>query len=410
MRLYFCGAGGVGIGPLAMIASDCGWQVMGSDLYGSQMIKDLGSRGVVIKIGQQNSEHLRRLHSEAPIDCFIYSSALNESNPELVAAKELNIRAIKRADLINLIIQKKTLSMIAIAGTHGKTTTTAMIVWVLTKLNIPISYSIGSTITFGPSGKFDLGSKFFIYEADEYDKNFLNFRPALSLITNVDYDHPEIYPTRESYIAAFEQFKDQSDKVIGPLEDSDIIPGIRLNGFHNRYNASLAIKAVQSIYTESDLGELIEYIDEFPGTGRRMEKLAKNVYSDYAHTPEELAATMQMLSEMFDTEKITVVYQPHQNKRQQNIMDTGGYKDSLDLASEIYWLPTYLTRGEMESTVKTEALIENLYNSGIAKSAEMNDILLKDLAKDYRDGSVIVFFGAGSIDAWARQNLNQIVA
>jgi UDP-N-acetylmuramate--alanine ligase len=241
-------------------------------------------------------------------------------------------------------------------------------------------------------------------------RNFLNFRPALSLITNVDYDHPEIYPTRESYIAAFEQFKDQSDKVIGPLEDSDIIPGIRLNGFHNRYNASLAIKAVQSIYTESDLGELIEYIDEFPGTGRRMEKLAKNVYSDYAHTPEELAATMQMLSEMFDTEKITVVYQPHQNKRQQNIMDTGGYKDSLDLASEIYWLPTYLTRGEVESTVKTEALIENLYNSGIAKSAEMNDILLKDLAKDYRDGSVIVFFGAGSIDAWARQNLNQIVA
>ena len=410
MRLYFSGIGGVGIGPLAMIAADCGWQVLGSDVHSSDMVTELINKGVSPFVGPQDGTYLKSVCESGNVDYFIYSSSLSNDHPELLLAQELNIKTIKRDQLINLIIESKNLDMVAIAGTHGKTTTTAMIVWLITKLNLAVSYSIGSTISFGYSGSYQPGSKFFIYEADEYDKNFLNFRPALSLITNVDYDHPEIYPTRESYIAAFEQFKDQSDKVIGPLEDNDIIPGIRLNGFHNRYNASLAIKAVQSIYTESDLGELIEYIDEFPGTGRRMEKLAKNVYSDYAHTPEELAATMQMLSEMFDTEKITVVYQPHQNKRQQNIMDTGGYKDSLDLASEIYWLPTYLTRGEAESTVKTEALIENLYNSGIAKSAEMNDILLKDLAKDYRDGSVIVFFGAGSIDAWARQNLNQIVA
>jgi UDP-N-acetylmuramate--alanine ligase len=409
MRLYFCGAGGVGIGPLAMIAIDCGWEVFGSDLNYSPMVKELEQKGVKINIGSQDGEYLKNLNAQAPIDYFIYSSALSDDHPELIAAQKLNIKTIKRAELINFIIQNKNLKMLAVAGTHGKTTTTAMIVWILTKLNAPVSYSIGSTITFGFSGAYQPDSQYFIYEADEYDKNFLNFKPALSLITNVDYDHPDIYPTVENYIAAFNQFRAQSERVIDPIDENNLVAGLKLNGLHNRKNASQAIKAIRIIYPELDLGQIIEAANSYPGTGRRMEKLAKNIYSDYAHTPEELTSTMQMVSEMFDNEKITVVYQPHQNKRQQEILDSGGYKDALSLASKIYWLPTYLTRENKEDAIRAKNLISSLNNSGVVEASEMNQDLIAKLKLDYDNCSVIIFFGAGDIDAWARDNLNQII-
>jgi UDP-N-acetylmuramate--alanine ligase len=408
MRLYFSGAGGVGIGPLAMIADDCGWQVIGSDLCYSLMIKELESKSIKINIGDQDGGHLRSMHEESPIDYFIYSSALKNDSVELVVAKELNIKTAKRSGLINLIIQNKDLLMIAVAGTHGKTTTTAMIVWVLVNLNIPVSYSIGSTINFGLSGRWQNGSQYFIYEADEYDKNFLNFNPHLSLITNIDYDHPDTYPTVDSYKSAFEQFKSQSNEVI-ELANEDVIPGIKLNGIHNRKNATLAIKAIQRMYKDVDLAKIIEIINNYPGTGRRMEKLAKNIFSDYAHTPEELGASMQMVREMYDTEKIVAIFQPHHNERQREIMASGGYADSLAGASRIYWLPTYLTREKYHEIIAPEELSGSLSNSGLSTISDMNDTLVTKLKTDYLNGSVIVFFGAGNIDSWARNNLFKIV-
>jgi UDP-N-acetylmuramate--alanine ligase len=158
-----------------------------------------------------------------------------------------------------------------------------MVVWLMFKLNLPVSYSIGSTINFGPSGKFEPGSQFFIYEADEYDRNFLNFKPYLSLITNVDYDHPDIYRDRNDYVQAFEQFKQQSSNVI-ESEHISQFAGLKLSG-HNKDNASLAINAVLKMVPNQDLEKLIEVASQFPGTGRRMESLADRIYSDYAPHP-----------------------------------------------------------------------------------------------------------------------------
>ena len=404
MVIYFSGIGGVGIGPLAMIALDCGWKVYGSDIADSDFTEALSLRGAQIYIGQQDGIFLHGIKNK--IDYYVHSSAVKPGNVELEMAKKLGIPCIKRDSLINIILQEKNLKMVAVAGTHGKTTTTAMIVWLMFKLNLPVSYSIGSTINFGPSGKFEPGSRFFIYEADEYDRNFLNFNPYLSLITNVDYDHPDIYRDRNDYVQAFEQFKQQSSNVI-ESEHISQFAGLNLSG-HNKDNASLAINAVLKMVPNQDLEKLIEIASQFPGTGRRMESLADRIYSDYAHTPTELSSTMALIKEMYPETKVSIIYQPHQNQRQLEIVEVGGYKDVLSLADKIYWLPTYLTRENSDLALTNLQLIETLSNKSSAEPAEMNSDLALKLSEDYRGGSAIIFFGAGDVDAWARAHVEQI--
>ena len=190
MNIFFSGIGGVGIGPLAEIACDVGYEVTGSDLEESLMTNELRKRGVKINIGQDGS-FLKACHDQKPIDWLIYSASLPAGHPELVLAQQLGIKIAKRDELIAHIIEEKGLKLIGVAGTHGKTTTTGMMIWTMLQLGIPVSYSIGTTITFGPSGKYDPDSQYFIYECDEFDRNFLHFRPSLSLITSVDYDHTQ---------------------------------------------------------------------------------------------------------------------------------------------------------------------------------------------------------------------------
>jgi len=182
MNIYFSGLGGVGIGPLVEIARDAGHTIMGSDLTDSLITKELRSQGVMVNIGQDGS-FLQKSHTVTPIDWFVYTSALPDDHAELLLARELGIRMSKRDEFLAYILQEKDLKLIAIAGTHGKTTTTGMMVWLMKQLGLPVSYSVGTTISFGPSGQFDPKSEYFIYECDEYDRNFLNFHPYLSLIT-----------------------------------------------------------------------------------------------------------------------------------------------------------------------------------------------------------------------------------
>lgn len=181
MNIYFSGIGGVGIGPLAEIAHDAGYEVAGSDLEDTLVTKELRQHGITVNTTQDGT-FLKARHQEKPIDWFVYTSALPKNHPELVLAQELGIRATKRDELLDHIISDKGLKLIAVAGTHGKTTATGMLIWTLQQLEVPVSYSIGTTIKFGPSGKFDPASEYFIYECDEFDRNFLNFNPYLSLI------------------------------------------------------------------------------------------------------------------------------------------------------------------------------------------------------------------------------------
>lgn len=186
MNIYLAGIGGVAIGPLAEIALSAGYTVTGSDPVESSITAQLKQAGVTIST-DQSGEFLTDCHQRAAVDWFVYTSAMPSDHPELERARNLGIaHIVKRSEFINFILSEKQLDMIAIAGTHGKTTTTAMLVWVFQQLNIPLSYSIGTTINYGLSGQYTPGSKYFIYECDEFDRNFLEFIPDLSLITSVE--------------------------------------------------------------------------------------------------------------------------------------------------------------------------------------------------------------------------------
>ncbi len=354
MHIFFSGIGGSGLSSLAHLALDLGFLVSGSDIENNQSIENLKQRGAVVEIGQ-SLENIKETHSKNFIDWFVHTAALKENHQELNFVRAENtrinqeetgektqnkiIKISKRDEFINFIIQKENLKLIAIAGTHGKTTTTAMIVWLFKQLEIPVSYFIGSQISFGNSGHFNPKSQYFVLECDEFDRNFLNFHPEIAVIPSIDYDHPDSYPTREDYYEAFGQFLGQTQTQIIPASSVDMdkirqtqnwqnmtknhtirvaggfgelenLAKINLVGVHNRQNAELALFTV-AVTLEIETGqkhldkeyqnlELWDKIAKFPSTARRFEKLADRIYSDYAHHPSEIKAALSLAKELVD--------------------------------------------------------------------------------------------------------------
>ena len=417
MNIYFAGIGGVGIGPLAQIARDAGHTVMGSDLHDGLITKQLKEQGIAIEIGNNTAPFLKACHDTAPIDWFVYTAALPADHPELLLAASLGITTGKRDAFLAEFISHHNLTLLAVAGTHGKTTTTGMAIWALKELGIPVSYSVGTTLTFGPSGAYDPDSNIFVYECDEFDRNFLHFAPDLSLITSIDYDHPDTYPTEESYKAAFRQYVASSKHTIAWQHDLAFIeqgtlPSITtlktqdvqdfaLVGYHNRQNATLVYNAL----TQLEVGrpeQLRAHIESFPGTDRRFEKIANNIYSDYGHHPQEIAATLQLAKEVSD--KVALVYQPHQNVRQHEI--AGLYTDTVFKdADKVFWLPTYLSREDPDLAIlQPSDLVQGLRETQVT-IAELDDSLWQTIEALAGSGYLVLCMGAGSIDGWLRTAL-----
>ena len=403
MKIFISGISGTGMGPLALMALAAGCEICGSDLEKGAVYDELVSAGIEVSIGKQDGKFLQSKLGEG-IDWFVYTSALSADHPELKLAMEAGIKCTKRDDLTNYLVEKLGLKMVAVAGTHGKTTTTAMIVWASLQLGLPVAYIVGTTLGFAPSGAYHDGDKYFVYEADEYDRNFLKFHPWLAVIPYVSYDHPDIYPTKEEYLEAFEQFKGQSEQVIMTDEDGR---KIKLAGAARRKDAELALKAIQLMVPDVDEAKVIEVLNKFPGVGRRFEKIAEGVYTDYAHHPEEIAATVEIAREeakMTGRDGVVVVYQPHQNTRQHEVRE--GYKDAFVGVEKVYWLPTYLTRENPELAVLTpEELIKGLSNSEAVEAAEMDEKLANKLRQYVKKGKLVILMTAGPADGWFRQAL-----
>ncbi len=418
MHIFFSGIGGTGIGPLALIAHQAGYRVSGSDKQASNYTSYLKDQGIQnIHIGQTNEE-IGKLHLQQPIDWLVHSSAVsieNPNHPEITFAKEQGIKLSKRDELLNKILKDKNLKLIAVAGTHGKTTTTAMVIWLFKQLGIPISYSVGAKISFGDMGHYDPNSEYFVYECDEYDRNFLAFHPYLSLVTGIAHDHHDIYPTESDYNSAFNEFLGQSQNIVLWDEDqkklgqsrkeektiSEENKGINLPGHVNRLNATLAIKGISELINE-DERKLVDIINSFPGVSRRFENISKNIYSDYAHTPEKIAGCLDMTKET--SKDVVVVYEPLTNKRQHYIKDV--YKDLFAGVKKLYWVPSYLTREDPDQHVLTPSeLIQYMSNKEIAEPAELNQNLLDKIKSHQEKGDLVVCIsggGGGSLDEWLR--------
>ena len=392
------------MGPLALMAKDAGFEVLGSDLAKGAIYEELADAGIEVSVGEQDGEFLKK--NLEGLDWFVYTSALPENHPELLVAREAGVKCTKRDDFTAFLVDKLGLKMVAVAGTHGKTTTTSMIVWASLKLGMPVSYVVGTTLGFAPSGAYHKGDEYFVYEADEYDRNFLKYHPWLAVITCVSYDHPDIYPTEEDYKAAFEQFRDQSENVLEVAEDGKLETGsFKLAGEARRSDATLAMGAVVMMRQKvTGFKKVINVLNEFPGVGRRFERLADGIYTDYAHHPEEVKATMDVAREQAELDGlngVVVVYQPHQNTRQHEVRD--GYLHAFDGAKKIFWLPTYLTRENPKLGVLEP---EELYKGiDVAETVELNDGLFDEIL-EWRDaGYLVILMTAGPADGWLREKL-----
>ena len=325
--------------------------------------------------------------------------------------------------------------MIAVAGTHGKTTTTAMLIWLAKNLQLPAAYIVGSTLNFAPSGSFQPHDRYFIYEADEYDRNFLHYHPWLSLITFVSFDHPDIYPTEHDYREAFLTFEKQSKSLIfanqsaapsdlSQIADKDLLilssPDSRLTlaGQARREDANLVFAAAKQILRDlNDASEnnpqnisddlILETLNRFPGVGRRFERLADGLYTDYAHHPEEIKATIEIAKEEaknLNKAGVVVVYQPHQNTRQHEVFHL--YQDAFLGADRLFWLPTYLTRENPSLKIYTPAdFIVTLKNPQIAKPANLDNNLKTELRTLLQENYLVILMSAGPADAWFRHDL-----
>lgn len=427
MHVFFSGIGGAGIGPLAMIAKQAGYDVSGSDKQSSDYVTYLKEHGITdISIGQDN---IAEIHSNKPIDWLVYSSAIaieNPNAPELVFCKQNRIKATKRDDFINQILADKDLKMLAIAGTHGKTTTTAMLIWLFKQLGQPASYSVGAKLSFGEMGEYKEGSKYFIYEADEFDRNFLAFHPYMSLITGIDWDHPDIYPTREEYESAFTQFVSQSrwsifwkpdfeklrlqtkeDYLV--LDETDkTIEKLILPGQVNRKDAWQVIQAVHAI-TETPIDQLIDYMNVFPGLSRRFEQIVPGLYSDYAHTPEKIRGALQLAHEVAG-DKFVVVYEGLHNTRQHFIKEDLAHL--FDDVKKVYVVPSYLAREDPNlPTLSPQDIVNMLSKPEKARSAGVDDELAHTIKSHIQTGDLVLCLtagGGGSLDEWLRKHFHAI--
>lgn len=428
MHIYFSGIAGAGIGPLALIAKQAGYDVSGSDAKDSSYIDYLRSKGVDdIHIGQ-TSEQIEQVHAKKPIDWFVYSSALPRTDPnhaELTFCEDNQIKATRRDDLLNEILSQKNLKLIAVAGTHGKTTTTAMAVWLFKSLNVPVSYSVGAKTSFGDMGQYEPKSRYFVYEADEFDRNFLSFYPEVSLISGLDWDHPDIFPSRESYYEAFGEFIGQSSRTVLWHDDAEKLgleaadnltildekdPAldrqVKLPGRVNRLDAWLVAKGLEPILDKS-AEELVNHLNDFPGVSRRFEQVAPHIYTDYAHTPPKIQGALQLAHEVAG-DNVVVVYEGLHNTRQHFIKDQLG--DLFNRVKQLYIVPSYLAREDKNLELLTpDKLLDLLSNSakGHAQAAGLNDDLADKIRGHAAGGDLVLCLsagGSGSLDEWLRKN------
>ncbi len=427
MHIFFSGIGGTGIGPLAQVAKEAGYTISGSDKQDSLYLAHLRKHGLEnINIGQ-DLDNIARTHQNNPIDWYVYSSAVaieQPDAPEFQFCRENNIRMSKRDELLTEILKNKQLPLLAIAGTHGKTTTTAMAVWLAKQLDIPAGYILPAKSSFAEMGACPSGAQQFIYECDEFDRNFLHFYPEVSIITGISWDHPDIYPTREDYDQAFAQFVNQSKTVVmwrsdasqifpsgAPehvtvFEDDDpAIESISLAGRVNRRNAWQVAQAFR-IMRKTPLNEALAHLEKFPGVSRRFEKIADRLYSDYAHTIEKIQGAVQIGHEVAG-DNLVVVYEGLHNTRQHFIRDQ--LSSLFDSVKSLYIVPSYLAREDQSLTLLTpQMLVDGLSEVSRSKSSpkKLDPDLEATIRSHLEAGDTVLCLTAGggvSLDEWLRK-------
>jgi UDP-N-acetylmuramate--alanine ligase len=394
-RLHFIGIGGAGMSGLALVCAELGAMVTGSDRADSSYMERLRAAGLDPAVGHAAAN----LPEGAEV---VVSTAIGDDNPELSLARERGIEPIHRGALLAELCAEKRL--IAVAGTHGKTTTAAMLVWALRALGADPAFFVGGEVPgLGPeavNASWGEG-EWVIAEADESDASFLELKPEIAVVTNLEMDHHSRWGSVAELRRAFGEFTDGARVVVRP-EDTDLEIELAVPGHHNLLNARAAIAAAGAAGFE--VAAATAALADFPGVKRRLElKGSRNgarVYDDYAHHPTEVRAALSALRGL-QPERLIAVFQPHLYSRTKAF--TEGFGAALALADEVVVLDVYPAREEpvgelagVSGLQVAEAVAER--NGGrrvwwlpTADSAQMA------LASRLGPGDILVTIGAGDV-------------
>lgn len=446
-KIHIIGIGGIGMSAIAEILINLGCTVSGSDLSSGSNTKKLEKMGAKIFIGHQSV-------NVEDVDLVVFSSAVPNDNPEIVEANNRGISVLKRSEILADIMRLK--NGIAIAGTHGKTTTTSLVATILKSANIDPTYLVGGIVKnlngHAHVGKGDL----FVVEADESDGTFLNLNPVISGITNIDFDHLDFYGDENNLIQAFEQFSglvpfygktffnydDVFSRKISGLckkpfglisvqrDDSNIDYTIKnvkeslgdssfdllhfgervgrvkisLNGIHNIQNCLIAIAISREIGLSFET--IINGLAEFKGVGRRLEVLKTDenymIVDDYGHHPTEVLSTINAVNNLKGNKDLVVLFEPHRYTRTHNCWND--FLLSFDSADEVYVLPIYSAGESPIDGITSERLVDdlNLRDSMKYKFIQSVDNFFDEVKFENK---IILTMGAGKIGRNIREKI-----
>lgn len=412
-KVHFIGIGGIGISAIARMMLGEGKVVSGSDQSASEVTHELEKLGVAIFIGQR-AENIPK-----DADLIVYTIAVKDDNPELAEARRLGVPVLSYPEMLGLVTKEK--YTIAVAGTHGKTTTTAMIAKIFLDAGLDPTVVVGSLLKDVQSNFIAGKSQYFIAEACEYRRSFLNLNPKVAVITNIDTDHLDYYKNLADIQSAFIELvgKLPSDGLlVCDTKHPNLAPvlsaarcevvdytqmtrefTLKVPGAHNVANAQAALAVAAHAGVDFLLAK--EALERFAGTWRRFEYKGTTpngalVYDDYGHHPTEIAATIAGAREAFPDKKLTVVFQPHLYSRTKLLL--ADFARVLSVADRVIITDIYAAREAADPAISGQLLAERVagHNPNTIHQADFAAIV-DQLKRAAGPDDVIITMGAGNI-------------
>jgi len=449
-RVHFIAVGGIGMSGIAAVLLNQGFEVSGSDLRKGDTTNMLEGLGAKIYIGHD----AKQVHGA---DVVVYSSAISVDNPEMQEARSLGIPLIPRAEMLAELMRMK--SGIAVAGSHGKTTATSMLSWVLTKAGFDPTFVVGGRIsTLATNAQLGAGD-YFVVEADESDGSFLKFSPVLSIVTNIDAEHLDYYHDIQNVKSAFLAFMNKVPfygSTIVCLDDENILSvlskikrpvitygfnrqarfraeNLRYNGIHTsfeffeedvslgdvtinipgRHNVQNALSVLAAA---SQLGAsmpvVIKALGDFAGVHRRFEFKGEaaeiQVVDDYGHHPSEIRAALEAARRSFAHNRIVAICQPHRYTRLRDHLNE--FAMSFHDADMVVITDVYAASEKPIEDISSERLFNMIRRHGHRDARYMPDKtkLATELTGELKPGDIVITFGAGDINRYGLEILEAL--
>jgi len=445
-NIHLVGIGGIGMSGLALLLKEKGFNVQGSDVEDGYITKMLKDCGIEVYIGHKKENMDKDTH------LVCYSSAIKEDNPEIQEARKRGLSVLQRGKLLGLISwDKKT---IAVSGSHGKTTTSSLIGFLLTSLGFKPTVFVGG-IPLNYKYNAWWGNEYFVIEADESDGSFLYYNPLVSIITNIDYEHLDYYKNIEALKGNFLQFAYQTKELtIGCGDDPSVYEilkkakGVSYGfGEHNRIRAkdfhydgqfscfdffiddkfvrqvkipllgkhnALNTLAVLSFFNHinEDIGKVVDALKYFKGTKRRFQVKKKvgdiTFVDDYAHHPTEIDATLKA-ARYLNPKRLFVIFQPHRFSRVENL-----YKDfarCFSSADELVVTDIYSASEQNPRRIDAQALSKEIQNNFKGNVVHVpKDKLISEIPSRLKEGDLVMGLGAGDINNIMDGIINELEA